>query len=80
MKVFALNGTNNKAIVVQSGGVSTLTSYTTEVATYNSIKNEMKVNGYYSMTTMKHINAFLEFYGFDRCTKKELIEKYNLTS
>jgi hypothetical protein len=36
----------------------------------------MVVNGYYSVTTGTHINTFLDFYGFDTCTKKEL-ENYN---
>jgi len=37
----------------------------------------MSVCGWYSATTAKHINAFLEFYGFNSCTKKELKEYYN---
>ena len=78
MKVFTLPGTNNKATVVDSEGTATLHSYDTEVATYNHYKNEIKVNGWYSATTMKHINKFLEFFGFDSCSKQELIKHYNL--
>ena len=79
MKVFALAGSNNKAIVTQKDGKSILTSYVTGVAEYNHLTNEIKVFGLHSQTTTKHINLFLEFYGFDKMTKKELIEMYNLT-
>jgi len=65
-----------EVIETDEGTVSKLISYTTEVATYNHQKNEMKVNGWYSKTTAAHINAFLDYYGFDTCTKKEL-ENYN---
>lgn len=51
---------------------SDLISYTTRVASYNHKTNEMSVYGSYSNTTAKHINDFLEFYGFERCSKKEL--------
>ena len=78
-KVFALEGTNNKAVVVLKDGVSTLTSYATEVAEYNHNTNKMTVNGWYSQTTMKHLNKFFEYYGFDTCNKQELIKHYNLT-
>jgi hypothetical protein len=76
MKVFTLSDTNNKGIVVDSEGIARLTSYTTEVATYNHSTKKMKVNGYYSPTTMKHINAFFVFYGVEKCTKKELEQRY----
>lgn len=79
MKVFALERSNNKAIVTQKDGKSVLTSYVTDVAEYNHLTNEIEVFGLHSQTTTKHINLFLEFYGFDKMTKKELIETYNLT-
>lgn len=83
MKTFSLQGDNGKALanctVVETNGVSYLKSYNTTVAEFNHHRNEMKVCGWYSKTTAKHINKFLEFYGFDECTKKELIENYNLT-
>lgn len=56
--------------------MSILYSYDTVVATYDHLSNKMTVNGWYSDTTATHINAFLDFYGFDTCTKKEL-ENYN---
>lgn len=84
MKEFQLQPTNGrksfggKAIVREAFEVSTLFSYGTEVAQYNHQTNEMKVDAYHSTTTGTHINAFLEFYGFDKCTKKELETRYNL--
>mgnify|MGYP000176843258 CR=1 FL=1 len=78
-QIFDLTGQNGKAKVIKEGNTSTLLSYTTEVATYNHDTNKMTVNGYYSATTGRHINAFLEFYGFNKCTKKELFKQYNLT-
>ena len=53
---------------------SDLISYTTRVASYNHLTNEMNVYGWYSSTSAKHINAFLEFYGFDKVTKKEMLD------
>ena len=55
---------------------SDLISYGKRVASYNHNTNEMSVYGWFSATTAKHINSFLEFYGFDKCSKKEL-ENYN---
>lgn len=49
---------------------SDLVSYGTRVASYDHKTNEMDVYGWFSVTTGRHINAFLEFYGFEACTKK----------
>ena len=73
-----LNPTNgqksfyNKAVMIRENNVTRLQSYTTIVATYNHDTNEMKISGYYSQTTAKHINAFLSLFGFDTCNKKQL--------
>lgn len=64
-----------KAIVRIEDNIFKLISYTTTVAEYNKKTNEMKINGYYSRTTMKHLNAFLVTCGFDKISKAEL-EKY----
>lgn len=61
-----------KAIVTETNNVSTLRSYDTDVATYNHDTNIMKVKGYYSATTMRHINAFLDHFGFETQTKKQV--------
>lgn len=66
----------NKCFIKTSNGVSTLVSYTTEVAEYIHSTNEIKVFGTYSRTTRRHINAFLDKYGFDMCSKKEIEEYY----
>lgn len=86
MKTFELTPTNGrksfygKAKVIESNSdeatVSKLLSYDTIVAEYHHKDNKMIVHGWYSTTTASHINSFLEYYGFDKCTKKEL-ETYN---
>ena len=82
MKIFELTPTNGrksfngKARVIEENGVSKLLSYDTFVAEFNHAENKMKVNGYFSPTTATHINSFLNYYGFDTCSKKEL-ENYN---
>ena len=65
-----------KAKVVTKDGVSDLISYSTKVASYNHTTNKMSVFGWYSNTTASHINSFLQYFGFKKCTKKEL-ENYN---
>jgi hypothetical protein len=78
MKVFDLSPIDGrksfygKAVVIKQDGISKLKSYDTVVAEYNHATNEMDVKGWFSATTARHINAFLSFYGFDTCTKKEM--------
>ncbi len=67
----------NKARVRVEGDIFKLISYTTTVAEYNKKTNEMKINDYYSVTTMKHINAFLVTCGFDKISKAELATYLN---
>ena len=69
---------NGKCRIIEENGVSQLESYNTIVAEYNHRTNDVKVYNYYSATTLTHINAFLHYYGFDTCTKQELIKNYNL--
>lgn len=55
-----------------------LMSYTTVVAEINDAittdtnKPTARVNGWYSNTTARHINEFLQQYGFDKMSKKEM--------
>lgn len=81
-KTFYLNDKKNNHVNEYTNSdndhYSDLISFTTRVASYNHLTNEMQVFGWYSDTTLKHINDFLVFYGFDKCTKKELITNYNL--
>lgn len=78
MKTFYINNKKNNHVneYVNSDGdhCSDLISYDTRVASYNHKTNEMSVYGWFSATTAKHINDFLEFYGFDRVTKKEMLD------
>lgn len=75
-KTFYINKTANNHVneYTNEDGehYSDLISYTTRVASYNHKTNEMSVYGWFSATTAKHISAFLAYYGFDTCTKKEL--------
>ena len=61
-----------KAYVERFGDTDLLTSYNTEVASYNIAKDQMIVNGYYSQTTARHINSFLEKWNYPRMSKKEI--------
>lgn len=77
MKTFYLNKSYKSHVneYINSDGdhYSDLISYETRVASYNHKTNEMSVYGWYSNTTKKHINEFLEFYGFDKCTKQQML-------
>lgn len=79
MKTFYISK-NKKAHVneyTNEGGehYSDLISYETRVASYNHNTNKISIYGWYSNTTTKHVNDFLEFYGFDKLTKKEMINE-----
>jgi len=65
-----------KAKIESKNGITFLISYDTIVAFYDHDTNQMTVKGYYSQTTAKHINSFLQLFGFDACNKKQL-ENYN---
>ena len=75
-KTFYLNSSSKHHVneYTNSDGdhYSDLISYTTRVASYNHLTNEIQVFGWYSKATAKHTNLFLEFYGFDKMTKKEI--------
>jgi hypothetical protein len=82
MKTFELKTINGrksfygKCRVVRTTNISTLLSYETEVAEYYHKTNEMKITkdkNLLTKTTLTHIRAFLEFYGFDPMTKKQIL-------
>jgi len=89
MKTFTLNPINGRKsfgskmyvteeVVTEYNNIKTVSklySYNTLVAEYDHEINQMTINGKYSVTTNTHINAFLNYYGFDTCTAKEM-EKY----
>ena len=60
-----------KAIVTESNGNKTLTSYTTDVARIDKEGNFFKLWGGYSVTTMNHVNAFRIMNGLNALTKNE---------
>lgn len=53
---------------------SDLISYTTRVASYNHNTNKISIYNCQSQTTRRHINTFLDFYGFDTMTKSQMEE------
>lgn len=61
-----------KAIVsIDIDGTKRLTSYSTEVAKIEPGKPPV-VNGWYSATTARHINEFLQQNGYSKMTKREM--------
>jgi len=64
-----------KAVLIHNDEltITELKSYNTIVAHYVHVTNEVVVYGYYSSTTARHINEFLQFYGFDKMSKQEMI-------
>jgi len=70
---FALDGFNNRALVIPTEHGYKLKSYYTDVAEIVDGAFVKTWDGY-SVTTMKHINAFREHFGFDRMSKREWIE------
>lgn len=65
-----------KAIVTEfSNGGKDLTSYNTRVCSLDENNNIVEI-GYYSQTTQKHINEFLQQNGHNRMMKKD-IENFN---
>lgn len=64
----------NKATVdTKADGTETLYSYNTKVA---QIKNgKLSLFGYYSQTTARHVNEFLQQNGLNRLTKSEMLKQ-----
>jgi len=61
-----------KCYIIKNNKFIILTSYTTEVAQYDTENNKLIIRGYYSQTTARHINAFLQYIGREQMTKKEI--------
>lgn len=62
-----------KAIVeVDDDGIERLYSYGTHVATYYPKNDSVVVYGWHSQTTGRHINEFIQQFGFDKMTKAEM--------
>ena len=68
-----IDGFYNKALIYQNMEYNNeyfLLSYETVVAEYNG--EYIELFGYYSQTTAKHINYFLQKFGFAAMCKKEI--------
>lgn len=74
-----------KALLIETDDEIKLQSYDTIVCVFDKVYNSVKINGYYSMTTGRHIRSFLEYLGVNtkalietsKCRSlKKFIEKY----
>ena len=65
-----------KAQLIQDGSITYLRSYTTFVASYNQNTKELKINGFQSPTTTRHIKAFIYMITGELLTTKEIEKKY----
>ena len=54
-----------------------LQSFDTIVAEYNPKSKKMKIYDWYSSTTARHINAFLDYFGYPNMSKREILENKN---
>lgn len=63
-----------KAIYKKEGSHLNLYSYNTLVAYYNLVENKLYINGWYSNTTARHINEFIQQLGFKKLSKAEMID------
>lgn len=74
IEVRVLEGTNNKAMVVMDafGDDEVLISYETRVAVWSAKSRTMRIHGYYSATTWRHIRAFCERHGVKAPSKPEV--------
>lgn len=64
-----------KAIVTihhEENPIHILTSYNTQVASYQPSTGILQINGWYSKTTARHINAFLRYHNLPTMTKAEM--------
>ena len=66
-----------KAKVINKDGKHYLQSYNTIVAEYDPVNKKMKVYDYYSHTTARHINAFLNHFGYPTMSKAEILANKN---
>lgn len=70
-----INGFYNKALIYENNNNYILMSYDTIVAEYNG--EYLQLSGYYSETTKRHINYFLEKFNFETMNKRTMIESAN---
>lgn len=70
---FTLDGFNGRAVIIPIENGYVLKSYETEVAAIVGGSFFKLWNGY-SVTTMKHINAFRDYFGLTQIGKREWVE------
>ena len=61
-----------KAIVTITPQKKVLSSYNTEVCVLDNNNNIVDI-GYYSLTTSRHINEFIQQHGHNKMTKKDIL-------
>lgn len=79
MEIYELHATNQKsyygkALIIDEKNKLKLQSYTTIVAYFDKKLNHLHINGWYSMTTSKHINDFAKMCGYGKGLSKKEIE------
>lgn len=79
MEIYELNATTQKsyygkALVLEDDSTIKLQSYTTIVAYLDKKLNQLHIDGWYSMTTSKHINDFAKMCGYYKGLSKKEIE------
>lgn len=62
---------NSKGSILLMSYETIVAEITDEIATEDKTQ-KVKVNGWYSNTTARHINEFLQQYGYPKMTKKEM--------
>ena len=63
-----------KAKAIRRGDITQLQSYDTIVAEYDHNSREMNIDDWYSATTQRHINSFLNKFGYPTMSKSEIME------
>ena len=63
-----------KAKAIRRGDITQLQSYDTIVAEYDHNSREMNIDDWYSATTQRHINSFLNLFGYPTMSKSEIME------
>jgi hypothetical protein len=64
-----------KCRMITGGDLTQLKSYETIVAEYDANTGIMTINGWYSATTARHINSFLDHFGFKTMTKEQMLDR-----
>lgn len=67
---FILGGSNNRALIITDGDRVYLQSYDTLILCINRVTGEINKLWYgYSVTTLKHVNAFMQSYNGQQFNK-----------